>query len=166
VVFVSELYDPARHDATPFDCGEAALNEWLRTRALEAAARRTARTWVWTTDGGTVVGYYALASHRVRRDAVPSGIGRGGPAEIPAVLIARLALDESLRGSGLGAVLVGDALHRIVLATQVVAARLVVVDALHENVAGFYERLGFRRVPDSLMLVLKTSDAEAASRTV
>jgi hypothetical protein len=43
-----------------------------------------------------------------------------------------------------------------------VAARLVVVDALHERVARFYESLGFRRLPDSLLLVQKVSDIEAA----
>jgi len=59
-------------------------------------------------------------------------------------------------------VLVADALARVVEATQTVAARLVVVDALHERVAGFYESLGFRRLPNSLILVQKVSDIEAA----
>ncbi len=58
--------------------------------------------------------------------------------------------------------LVADALTRIVDATQTVAARLVVVDALHERVAQFYEALGFRRIPDSLLLVQKLTDIEAA----
>lgn len=91
-------------------------------------------------------------------------MGRGGPAEIPAVLLARLALDVHLRGEGLGAVLVADALDRIVVATNVVAARLVVVDALAEPVARFYEQLGFRRIPGSHRLVQKVADIEAALR--
>ena len=78
------------------------------------------------------------------------------------MLLARLALSESLRGRGLGAVLAADALERIVDATQTVAARLVVVDALAERVAQFYESLGFRRLPGSLLLVQKTTDIEAA----
>ncbi len=44
------------------------------------------------------------------------------------------------------------------------AARLVVVEALHEQVAQFYESLGFRRVPGSLLLVQKVADIEAALR--
>lgn len=110
------------------------------------------------------MGYYALSAHKVAREDVPNRIGRGGPVEIPAVLLARLALAESLRGQGLGASLVADALQRIVDATQTVAARLVVVDALHERVARFYESLGFRRIPGSLLLVQKVSDIEAALR--
>lgn len=58
--------------------------------------------------------------------------------------------------------LVADALARVVEATQTVAARLVVVDALHERVASFYESLGFRRLPNSLILVQQVSDIEAA----
>jgi predicted GNAT family N-acyltransferase len=157
----SERFDPERHAVEEFTCGEPSLDAWLRCQAAPATARHTARTWVWVEDG-VVVGYYALAAHKVAREQVPSRIGRGGPVEIPAVLLARLALATSLRGQGLGEVLVVDALGRIVDATQTVAARLVVVDALHERVAQFYEALGFRRIPDSLLLVQKIADIEAA----
>lgn len=164
MTYRSERLDPERHEAYGFACGEESMDLWLREQAIAATARRTARTWVWTNEDDAIVGYYALAAHKVAREQVPNKIGRGGPAEIPAVLLARLALSESLRGSGLGAVLVADALERIVDATQTVAARLVVVDALHERVAQFYESLGFRRIPDSLLLVQKITDIEAALR--
>jgi GNAT superfamily N-acetyltransferase len=158
----SERLDPERHDVTGFTCGEASLDVWLREQAVPATARRTARTWVWSDPEDRVVGYYALAAHKVAREEVPGKIGRGGPTEIPAVLLARVALSQSLRGQGLGQVLVADALTRIVEATQTVGARLVVVDALHESIARFYESLGFRLVPDSLRLVQKLTDIEAA----
>jgi GNAT superfamily N-acetyltransferase len=162
VVFRSERLDPERHKVGDFSCGEESLDRWLLEQAVPATARRTARTWVWVNEDGAVVGYYALSAHKVARGDVPTRIGRGGPVEIPAVLLARLALSESLRGHGLGAVLVADALARIVDATQTVAARLVVVDALHERVARFYESLGFRRIPGRLLLVQKIADIEAA----
>lgn len=162
----SQRYDPERHDVTDFRCGEPSLDTWLREQAVAASARRTARTWVWTDGDDMVVAYYALAAHKVARGEVPDKVGRGGPVEIPAVLLARLALSESLRGQGLGAVLVADALQRVVDAPRTVAARLIVVDALHEHVARFYESLGFRRVPGSLLLVQKVSDVEAALDSV
>lgn len=56
------------------------------------------------------------------------------------------------------------ALERIIDVTQTVAARLVVVDALHERVTHFYESLGVRRIPGRLLLVQKTSDIETALR--
>lgn len=158
----SQRFDPELHDASGFTCGEESLDEWLRRYAASAAARGTARTWVWLDGEGRIVAYYALAAHKVAREQVPSRIGRGGPSELPAVLLARLALAEHLRGHGLGAVLVADALERVVEVTRTVAARVVVVDALTEPVAQFYETLGFRRIPGSLRLVQKVTDIAAA----
>ena len=108
------------------------------------------------------MGYYALAAHKIVRDQVPAGIGRGGPAEIPAVLLARLALAQHLRGQGLGSVHVADALERVVEASRIVGARLVVVDATAEPVARFYETLGFRRVPGCMMLVQRISEVQGS----
>ncbi len=164
MLYRSESLDPATHDVTGFTCAEPTLDLWLQEQAVPATARRTARTWVWINESGAVVAYYALSAHKVARTDVPTKVGRGGPAEIPAVLLARLALSVSLRGQGLGKTLVADALTRIVDATHTVAARLVVVDALHEPVAQFYESLGFRRIPGSLLLVQKVADIEAALR--
>lgn len=162
MVYRSEPFDPERHDVTDFSCGEPALDVWLREHAAPATARRTARTWVWVDAEDQVVGHYALAAHKVARSDVPPRVGRGGPTEIPAVQLARLALSRSLRGQSLGEVLVADALTRVADASLTVGGRLVVVDALHEPVARFSESLGFRRVPDSLLLVQKVTDIEAA----
>ncbi len=116
---------------------------------------------MWVLDG-EVVGYYSLSAHKVVREDVPGQVGRGGPREIPAVLIGKLALTRSARGQGLGELLLADALTRVLAATHHVAARLVVVDALSEPVALFYERMGFVRVPGSLLLVQRVRDIRAA----
>lgn len=158
----SEPFDPQNHSVSTFQCGESSLDSWLREQAAAAAKRRTARTWVWVDETNRVVGYYALSAHVVAREQVPSRIGRGGPSQIPAVLLGRLALSKDLQGRGLGAVLVADAMARTVAASQLVGARLVVVDALGESAAQFYESLGFRRIPDSLRLVQKIADVDAA----
>lgn len=160
----SERLDPERHDLSTFTCGEESLESWLREQAIAAIKRGTARTWVWTDEREAIVAYYALAAHKVARDSVPAKVGRGGPTEIPAVLLARLALAQELRGQGLGPLLVADALERVVGAAQIAGARLVVVDAIAERVAQLYETLGFRRVPGSLLLVQKISDIEASPR--
>jgi len=57
---------------------------------------RVARTFVWCrADDDVVVGYYSLAGHRLVRDALPKSIGRGSLTEVPAVLLARLAVASS-----------------------------------------------------------------------
>lgn len=154
-------FDAEFHDVSDFDCGVLELNEWLRNSAEAAERRRTARTWVWTDDRNRVLGYFALAAHVVARAETPSRLGRGGPAEIPAVLVAKLALDSSLRGSGLGGALLADALMRCAVAAESVGARLVVVDALTAEVALWYEQYGFTRVPGSLRLVQRVRDIAA-----
>ncbi len=165
MVYRSQPFDPARHDLVAFDSGEPVLDGWLREHASGVAARRVARTFVWVEPHihpDHVVGYYSLTGHRLVRDDLPRSIGRGSPGEIPAVLLARLALDRTHQGDGNGGALLADALARIVVATDIVAARFVVVDALHEQAAGFYQHHGFRRIPDSLRLVQKVSDIAAA----
>lgn len=159
--FASVPFDPEL-DTSTFTCGEASLDKWLVADAEIETRRGSARVWVWLDEKGRVVGYYSLSASKVRRDDIPKSLGRGGPAEVPAVLVGRLALDHSLRGQNLGEVLLADALTRIVDATRTVGARFVVIDALHERVAVFYERFGFRRLPHGLLLVQKVADIAAA----
>lgn len=165
MAFRSEPLDSARHELTGFNSAEPELDGWLREHAPGAAARRVARTFVWVdldTAPDVVIGYYSLTGHRLVRDDLPRSIGRGSPIEIPAVMLARLALDTTCQGSGTGGVLLADALARIVVATDIVAARFVVVDALHERAAGFYRHYGFGQIPGTMRLVQKISDVAAA----
>ena len=74
------------------------------------------------------------------------------------MLIARLALDRAHHRQGLGGVLLADASSRIVAATEIVAARFVVVDAIDDNAAHFYNHYGYQPLPDTRRLVRKLSD--------
>jgi GNAT superfamily N-acetyltransferase len=122
-----------------------------------------ARTFVWHGGDKVVVAYFSLAAHLVVRADLPPRLGRGSPDAIPAVLLARLALDRSLQGQGLGGELLVDALSRAVQASEVAAARLVVVDAIDEAAAAFYEHHGFVAVPGNRQrLVQKVNDIAAA----
>ena len=107
--------------------------------------------------------YFTLAAHVLAREALTSRTGRGSPNVIPAILLARLALDGSLQGQGLGAELLWDALSRAVAANRQAAARLVIVDAIDERAASFYEHFGFEPIPrNPTRLVQKMSSVEAA----
>jgi GNAT superfamily N-acetyltransferase len=121
-----------------------------------------ARTFVWHYGDGVVVAYYSLAAHVLIKDQLPRALGRGSPEHIPAVLLARLALDSRLQGEGLGSVVFAEALGRVVEATKAVAARFVVVDAIDAKAARFYEHHGFRPIPGTMRLVQKLSDVAAA----
>lgn len=160
MAFVSEpLHE--RHDRAHFDSGKPELDTWLQQHALTTEARRTGRTFVWHKDD-RVVAFHTLAAHLIQQTTLPHALGRGNPAQIPAVLLARLALDKVLQGQGHGGVLLFDALRHVVDATRTVAARFVVVDAIDEGAHGFYRHHGFREMPNSMRLVQKISDIAAA----
>lgn len=151
------------HDVDAFDCGQPDLDGWLRHHARSAEAKRIARTYVLLDEDGRIAAYYALAAHKVARTTLPPRLGRGDPAEVPAVLIAKLAVRSDLQGKGLGAEVLGDACRRIVAASRVVGARYVVVDAIDDFAAEFYEHHGFVQVPGiDRRLVLKVSDVARA----
>ena len=136
------LFDPSRHDVDRFDSGVPVLDEWLRNTAAVAAAAGTAATWVLCRHSG-VVGYYALAMGSVERVASPSRLGRGQPDPVPVLLLARLALDRTEQGSGLGGDLLRDALIRSVAGARHYGARAIVVDAIDDPAVAFYAHHGF-----------------------
>lgn len=154
----------ARHDPAEFACGDQTLDDWLTGSALTADATGTARTYVWT-ETNKVVGYFSLCPHEVRRDELPSKLSHGAPHSIPAILLARLALDRRLHGHGLGASLLLDALTRAADAIEIAGGRLIVVDAIDEPARRFYEHHGFRAAPTRpARLFRKASDVAAALR--
>lgn len=160
--FISERL-AAHHQLDGFRCGVRELDEWLIDHAGHAQSMRTAQTFVWHAGDDRVVAYFSLAAHLVVRAEIPARVGRGSPSSIPSVMLARLALDEALHGDGMGGELLWDALTRARAASDIVAARLVVVDAIDERAAGFYEHHGFGRVPgDPHRLVQKMGDIAAA----
>lgn len=147
-------------DLDGFDCGHDALNIWLREHARRATGQGTRTYLLIEDDTEAVVGYFALAPHLVERDALPSSIGRGAPSRIPAILLAKLALDTRLQGQGLGSELLTHALVTIIAAARAAGGRLVVVDAIDEDAAGFYRAHDFQPSPaDPTRLILKISTA-------
>jgi GNAT superfamily N-acetyltransferase len=148
------------HKLDEFDCGKAGLNDWLITQAHRANNSGTAKTYVWTPNGSDrVVAYYAITPHVIVRQELPSRL-QGGVETSPAYLLARLALDRSLHGKGLGGDLLRDALEIIVDAASRASGRLIVVDAIDEMAASFYAKYDFRPVRNNPMrLVLKIATA-------
>jgi GNAT superfamily N-acetyltransferase len=155
----------AVHDVVNFSCGNEALDQWLHRHAASAQAKRTSVTYVWTTAEGRIAAYYSLAPHLIENADLPRRLGRGDPRQIPAILLARLALSGELRGTGLGGILLHDALSRAVAASQQAGGRYVVVDAVDNDAGQFYEHYGFTATPRPDRLVRKVSDIEADIKT-
>ena len=150
------------HDLGGFSCGNDELDEWLRSHADTATGQGT-RTYVLLDGAGAVVGYFALAPHLIERDQAPRRLARGAPHQIPAILLAKLALHTSLHGQGLGAELLVQALDTVITAARRAGGRVVLVDAIDENAQQFYEHHNFEVLPGrDRRLVMKLSTAAKA----
>lgn len=153
-----------QHSVEAFDCGVESLDTWLRDEARRASKAGTARTYVWTEEGSRdVVAYYSTAPTAVAREELSRSQAGGCSFPIPGFLLARLALDVKLRGHGLGTDLLVDAVSRMVGAAEVSGGRLIVVDALDDRAAAFYEKHDFVAVKTNRhRLVLKIATARRA----
>lgn len=148
------------HDLDGFDCGDQALNVWLAKHARASHRADLARTYLALADDDVLVGCVSLTTGSVDRDDAPRRFARGMPGHpLPTILIARLAVAREWQGRRIGSRLLAEALRMAVGASDAVAARLVVVDAIDEDAAAFYRRWGFVDLPENpLRLYRKISE--------
>lgn len=151
------------HELEAFDCGNDELTEWLLRHARHATRQGT-RTYVLIAgETGRVAGYFALAPHVLERDQAPRKIARGAPRQIPAILLAKLALDHGHQRGGLGSELLVRALGYAVEAARVAGGKVVVVDAIDDAAARFYERHDFEVLPDNPRRLVKKLSTVASA---
>ncbi|MBV9156882.1 MAG: GNAT family N-acetyltransferase [Acidobacteriaceae bacterium] len=155
------------HDLSGFDCGNDALNLWLKRFAWINVSNDTARVYVAHRDNGVVAGYHALVAGSVSREEAPERIGRGLAAHpIGVVVLARLAVTRDEQGKGLGTSLLQDALLRAHRAAEVVGVRAVLVHAINPSARAFYLQFGFSpSLIDDMRLLLLMKDLRAFLRT-
>ena len=146
------------HDVAQFDCGKPSLNDWLKRFALTNQRNDSAQTYV-VHRSSVVVGFYSLAAGSIRKEESPARIVKGlARHPVPIILLARLAIDQSVRGIALGKALLKDALVRAENASGIIGARAILVHALDDAAGSFYERFGFEKCPTGerqLMLLMK-----------
>jgi len=154
--FIIEPLDKS-HQRENFDCGEISLNDFLRKYARQNAERGLGRTFVAVLPGEKrVLGYYTLSSGSIAFDAVPEKLPR---YPIPVAHLGRLAVDSSMRGQGLGELLLIDALERTVIISGEFGIYAVELFALTERAKQFYLKYGFVSLKDDdkhLYLPVKT----------
>jgi predicted N-acetyltransferase YhbS len=132
-----------QHRRDGFDCGDAALNEFLFRQAGQQQRRGFGKTYVSVAeDGVTVTGFITVSAGQIATSALPSQMKLPRyPA--PMLRIGRLAVDVRHQGKGIGQDLLAFALRLAVEFSQRVGLYAVVVDAKHDKAKAFYVRLGF-----------------------
>lgn len=157
------------HRLEGFASRVASLDVWLAEHALQAGRAGSARTYVVTDadQDGRVVGYHALSAAAVERASATARATKGMPHQpVPAVLLARLAVDETVQGQGVGAWLLQDAMRRALSVSDELGVRVLLVHAIDERARSFYERYGFEAsATDPLNLQLLIKDIRATLKS-
>lgn len=146
------------HSLDSFDCGKDELNRFLKRLAWNNQQSHGAQTYVLARDL-QVLGYYSLAAGSVRHEDATERVRKGlARHPIPVILLARLAIDVSLQGKGIGPALLKDALLRAANAADTIGARALLVHAKDDDAKGFYEHFDFEPSPSDpyhLLLIMK-----------
>lgn len=147
------------HVLDSFDCGKEDLNRFLKRQAWNNQQAHSAQTYVLAKDL-RVLGYYSLAAGAVTHDEATERVKKGlARHPIPVILLARLAVDVSIHGKGVGSALLKDALMRTAQAADTIGARALLVHAKDESAKAFYQHFTFETSPsDPYHLLLITKD--------
>jgi len=151
-----------RHARSAFACGVEPLDHYLRTQAGQDVRRKANAVFVLRSadapaSGPTpILGFYTLCALALPQGDVPVAARRHVPRYplVSATLIGRLAVARDRQGTGLGAVLLADALGRALRSADTVGSSMVVVDAIDARAVAFCESHGFVRLPDCMRLIL------------
>lgn len=160
---MSNGYAPVRKLAVTdqvnaFNCGQAALNQFLQRYALVNQKANSAQTYV-CCQADVVVGFYSLAVGSVGPEAAPSRVMKGlARHPVPVMILARLAVDSEHQRKGLGQAVLKDALLRTVQAADIAGIRCLLVHAKDDTARQWYESWEFDPSPTDpyhLFLMLK-----------
>lgn len=152
-----------------FDCGDSAINEFLRKYARQSHEAGGAKTFVAVddADGKTVLGFYSLAPGALAYADTPEQVRKGSAHhDVPGYRLARIATDKRLQGGGLGGQLLAMAARRCLRTADVVGG-LLMIDAKNGRAAGWYASYGAVALADkplTLVMALATFEAELKAK--
>lgn len=146
-----------KHDRSAFDCDDDELNVFLMRYARQSHDQGGAKTFLAIDDDTrAVLGFYSLAPASLAYHRVPEIVQRGlARHEVPGFRLARIAINRTQQGRGLGGQLLLAAGRRCLMAAAVVGGRVLIIDAKNERVAAWYVSYGAIPLLDAgLTLVL------------
>ncbi len=162
--FTVEPLDPAKHRREEFDCGVAALNDFLKNRARKEMAAGASACFVIVPekDHGCIAGFYTLSAAVIVRTDLPEALTKKLPRypEMPATLLGRLARDVRFKGQGIGDRLMASVLHRAVAAAGEVASWAIVTDPKDEAAGNFYGSFGFQPLTEQRLFMTMKQAAD------
>lgn len=136
------------HRRATFQCGEAAVDDWLATKALQHQAKHLSVTKVLVGARGQIAGYYTLATGQIDFGDLPSELAKKLPRRgLPVAILAWLGVSAEHQRQGLGERLVAQGLRDCYDAGQTLPFIGVILDCLNDRAKAFYQRWDFQEMP-------------------
>nr|CAA6803758.1 MAG: FIG001353: Acetyltransferase [uncultured Thiotrichaceae bacterium] len=143
----------SKHDRNSFDCGEQALNTFIKTQAAKHMQTGISRTMVLPSaqpllnQKYAICAFYSIAPSTISRESLPAQLAKKLPRyPIPVFLLAQLAVHKEFHGSGLGKVSLIRALKYLWEVNHHMRAYAIVVDCLTDSAQAFYTKFGFENL--------------------
>ncbi len=148
------------HDRAAFSCGAEELDVYLRRFVSQDHRRNLTRCFVLVNRNQPerILGYYTLSNAAVARANDATDPVRSPYPEIPALLLGRLAVDESLQGRGWGRRLLLHVLLHAGRLSEESGFALILVDPIDDRAASFYARFGFKPLSGNERMYLRLKD--------
>jgi ribosomal protein S18 acetylase RimI-like enzyme len=164
--FISRLrvepFDRKRHDRTAFSCGVDRIDNFLKITASNHADHDHGKVYVaCETTSDIVLGFYAISPHGIELSALPEEARKRLPNQpkVSAIYLSMVGVDTSLQGRGVGTFLMMAALKKCVEGADIMGGHFVVLDAINEDAARMYRRIGFVDLasqPNRMLLAMRT----------
>lgn len=141
-----------------FDCGEPTLNIFLSKFARQSEDQNTARTWVALDKSNKkIIGYISISNASIEKEDTGTTV-KSYVNPIPALLIARLAVDRFYKGQGWGEEILLGAFQKAREINEISAIQAVVVDTLNDNAESFYKIYGFVKIGSTNKMIISTKE--------
>lgn len=146
-----------KHQTKLFDCGKKELNDFLVKYAHQNQSKNISNTFVVTKDN-LITGYYTLTFGAILKENLP--VKNNLPNyPIPVIILARLAVNKSEQGKGLGKALLKSAVLKTIQASEIAGIKAIMVKAKDKDAKAFYQKYNFIESPIDKMTLLLPLEA-------
>src|SRR3989338_1808496 len=141
------------HNLKDFNCGDSPeqkeLSDFLKEDALAYQENDLAITYLCVLDNQAIVGYITLCSNSVKFSDEELSyliIDDLELREIPALKIARLAVEKKFQTQGIGKYIVFSAFKKAREIKGHIGLRIVTVDSKKESISYYENKFGFKKL--------------------
>jgi len=149
-------------DRSKFCSEKPALDNYIQKQVSQDIRRKLAVCFIHHDEANLITGFYTLSNDSIPLDNLPEDIRAKFPraySHLPVTLLGRLAVDRNFKRTGLGKLLLIDALRRSYdVSLKSIGSMAVVVSPIDNDAMSFYQKFGFINLPDSgkMFLPMKT----------